>query len=337
MQHSNTAVTVKFVLDACKEVGLEPLPILDKAGITAEVAYDPDGQVTMDQMQEFWRVVFKASGDPDLAFRAAQQALKGEAPFRTVEFLLESAPTFGEGITSFVRYFSTINTWLYFEIELKLEEVEIIINSVLPLMPIQPVQFGFALISGRCRQIIGQEWKPLRVEFHFSPPADLSMYQEIFSCPLHFNMDKSRLVFTRKTWASVNVNAKAELFSILNEHGRMLLAEKPQPEDFIGAVKIAIRKELASGKFGRNQIANQMALSGRSLQRKLAALDCSFAELLDQTRQEMAKMYLQQDKISLTETSFLLGFNEQSSFSRSFKRWCGITPYQYRLQMQKIF
>lgn len=71
-------------------------------------------------------------------------------------------------------------------------------------------------------------------------------------------------------------------------------------------------------------------MSVRSLQRKLQQSGTSFRQLLDQTREELARQYICDRGADLTEIAFLLGFSEHSAFSRAFKRWTGQTPSDMR-------
>lgn len=79
------------------------------------------------------------------------------------------------------------------------------------------------------------------------------------------------------------------------------------------------------------QVARALGLSRRSLQRRLAEQGPTFAELLESTRRTLARGYLGDPALSLAEIAFLLGYREQSSFFRAFKRWYGQTPAGYRL------
>lgn len=73
-----------------------------------------------------------------------------------------------------------------------------------------------------------------------------------------------------------------------------------------------------------------MHMSPRSLQRKLAAENTTFRKLVEAVRQELAESYLGDDSFTLKEISYLLGFSEQPSFSRAFKRWTSFTPQGFR-------
>jgi AraC-like DNA-binding protein len=71
-------------------------------------------------------------------------------------------------------------------------------------------------------------------------------------------------------------------------------------------------------------------MSPRTLQRRLAEEGGVFNDLLDTIRFRAAKSYLAQGDIAGSEVAYLLGFAEQSSFNRAFKRWSGLTPSEYR-------
>jgi AraC-like DNA-binding protein len=68
------------------------------------------------------------------------------------------------------------------------------------------------------------------------------------------------------------------------------------------------------------------------MQRRLSEHGWSYKRVVDDTRTELAKRYIADPRKSLTEIAFLLGFSEQSAFSRAFRRWLGVSPSEYRLQ-----
>ena len=73
-----------------------------------------------------------------------------------------------------------------------------------------------------------------------------------------------------------------------------------------------------------------VAVSPRSLQRRLSEAGTSFARTVDAVREERAKTFLRSGDVSLAEASWLLGFSEQSAFTRAFKRWTGVSPTEWR-------
>jgi len=92
-----------------------------------------------------------------------------------------------------------------------------------------------------------------------------------------------------------------------------------------------LKRQLEDGKTSLESVAASFAISGRQLQRQLKDYGTSFRQLLDATRFQYARSYLDQNSLSLSYIAGKLGYSEDSAFSRSFKRWTGHTPQDFRL------
>jgi len=95
-------------------------------------------------------------------------------------------------------------------------------------------------------------------------------------------------------------------------------------------VKSYILDNLLKGEIELESIANFLNLGLRTLQRKLKAESKSFNELLDECRHHMALKLLAEQRVPLIEISYMLGFSDQSGFTRAFRRWTNTSPKQYR-------
>ena len=100
--------------------------------------------------------------------------------------------------------------------------------------------------------------------------------------------------------------------------------------DIITDVRTQIMRQLPSGEISDNSIADALHMSTRTLQRRLKDRNIRYRDLLESVRQELADKYINEPGYSITEISYLLGFAEPSSFSRSFKRWTGNSPSRTR-------
>lgn len=98
----------------------------------------------------------------------------------------------------------------------------------------------------------------------------------------------------------------------------------------ITRVRKSIVEHLPSGLANIEKVASGLNMSTRTLQRMLQQEETSFITILNESRMELALQYVNDPKMDMTEIAFLLGFSEQSSFSRSFKRWTGKSPVLYR-------
>jgi AraC-like DNA-binding protein len=112
----------------------------------------------------------------------------------------------------------------------------------------------------------------------------------------------------------------------------MLLEQVPSADVIVTRVRKAIEVELRGGEPKIDTIARKLAMSPRTLQRRLRDQGLVFNDILDEMRFLAAKSYLAQRDVAGAEVAYLLGFAEQSSFNHAFKRWSGQTPTEYRRQ-----
>ena len=140
-----------------------------------------------------------------------------------------------------------------------------------------------------------------------------------------------RLLVLREHWDRPVHGADPALFSVLEDHAERLLAELPAPEPpLVSRLRAVLREELRGGDVGVEHVARRLALGARTLQRRLEDEGVRFAEVLAELRTELARDYLREPGLSIAEIAWLLGFSEQSAFTRAFKRWVGTTPATYR-------
>ena len=89
---------------------------------------------------------------------------------------------------------------------------------------------------------------------------------------------------------------------------------------------------LPSGDANQQSIASQMNRSLSTLQRQLAAENTNYKEIREHTRRDLAEQYVREGHYSLSQIAYLLGFSDQSNFSRAFRRWTGHSPGTYAKQ-----
>jgi len=171
---------------------------------------------------------------------------------------------------------------------------------------------------------------PTRVRFNFPPPPDLSPCQALFQCPVEFDCAYTELHFPLAYFALPVTNGDPGLKNLLERQAAALLAVLPQQEDFIQLLQQAIVKAIQNGEPTLEQVARTLALSPRTLHRRLAEKQLVFKELLQQLRLQLARQYLQEQRLTLSEIALLLGYSEQSAFTRAFRQWTGKTPLQYQ-------
>jgi AraC-like DNA-binding protein len=171
---------------------------------------------------------------------------------------------------------------------------------------------------------------PLRVEFSHAVPSNLSEHRRIFRAPLLFDRPRAALVLPLRVLELPLHGANPGLCTVLERQVSELLADLPGTETVVDRVKRLIVGELSGGEPSAEVVARKMRATPRTLHRWLTAEGTSYREILDGLRRNLALRYLTEDRLAIGEAAYLLGFSEASAFHRSFKRWTGKTPAQYR-------
>jgi AraC-like DNA-binding protein len=193
--------------------------------------------------------------------------------------------------------------------------------------------FSLSIIVDMCRTNFGAQLNPIEVTLRRPQPQDPKPYLVLFRCPVIFGTtaDSFLLAYADADMRlpSANRQLATQFDTILTEH----LARLAQ-DDLPTRCKAFLLGHLTSGVPSEAELARELGLSQRSLQRRLSEQGLSFKQLVDATRHELALRYLDDPRTLMTEITFLLGFSEQSAFARSFRRWQGQSPSAYRLARQ---
>ena len=326
------SVSSRAMIDACARLGLPTSDILQAAGLSPEILEDPDARIPLEQVEKLWAKAYDLSSDPDLALHAVEVVPFGA--YRVIDFLASTAPSIGTALAKVADYFPIINAVV--RLPYSVADRQVTFGVEAPSRPgtiTRPyAEYTLAAVFLRTRIATNQRYPLVRVEFSHPRPADTREHERVFECPVHFGMAACRLVIAREVWDMPRAGVNPALFSVLESHARLLLDRVAAPDGLVAAVRTAIEAELRGGDPRLESIARRLAMSPRSLQRRLRGAGVTFNDLLDSLRFQAAKTYLSQRDVAGTEVAYLLGFTEQSSFNRAFRRWSGQTPSHYRRQ-----
>ena len=332
VEHRNTTATVRLVMKACEASGIDIDELLDASNIDRKVAEDADGEVNVIQMKAFWEHAYHLSGDPYLGMHAAEYLEVGT--YKCLDYLTIYAKTIGESLANYGKYIDLINTWLGMEFFEDNDCIRIRLTSDLGVIPPQSFEFVYAMLTLRLRLVANPDWAAHSISFPFEEPPDPEKHREFFQTDITYNATVGEFVVSSADWNRQLLNSDDQLMKVLDEHARLLLSNRVLPDDFIGQVRQEIVRDLHGGSAQRDIIAKRLNMSPRTLQRRLDENGISYADLLDDVRQTLAKDKLHDGDLSIGEIGFLLGFSEQSSFSRAFKRWTNQSPADYRSSLQ---
>ncbi len=169
---------------------------------------------------------------------------------------------------------------------------------------------------------------PQSVHLTFAPPAQTA-YAKYFGAPITHD-DFDGLVFAAKDATQPFLTKNHAMWSIFEPELNARLQDLTQESSFKERVRACLMEMLASGQYSMAAVASKLAMSTRTLHRRLQAENTSFQGVLDELREELARHYLAASDYSSTEIAFLLGYEETNSFYRAFRAWTGNTPEEIR-------
>jgi AraC-like DNA-binding protein len=186
-----------------------------------------------------------------------------------------------------------------------------------------------SVVLDLCRLGLDKSLNPVAVGFTYPEPKNTGEHFATFCCPLAFSQPIARISFSAED-AQRRFTASNRELAISNDQILDGMIKELKSSGLVSQVKRAIIDDLPSGTPSESDIAKHVFVSSRTLQRKLAEEGTSFRELLLEVRRELAEQYISDQHMPLAEISYMLGFADQSSFFRAFKKWTGKSPAKFR-------
>lgn len=192
-------------------------------------------------------------------------------------------------------------------------------------------RLSLAVWAQRLRWLTGRADLKLDVTFQGPAPSDIAPYREIFGGTVRFDQDADTM------WGDASyvdlpiVSRDTASHSLLQGQALKQLEQLSRGEDrFVDKVMGLIRRRLDTGKISLEDIAAELKLPARTLQRRLEEAGANFRLMVDEVRKAQAQHYLSATAMPLSELAVTLGFADHASFNRAFKRWMGCSPGVFR-------
>ncbi len=190
--------------------------------------------------------------------------------------------------------------------------------------PIQGIDLGLAFVHRTIQRLCDERYGLRSVELPYVPDAPITRYEEFFGAPVRINRPYAALRVPRDLPNRPLSGGDETLHRI----AMSFLAEQSGGADAAVAPKVraAVQQLLGTTAPEINAVARLLTVHPRTMQRRLAAEDTSFAAILDDVRREEARRYLTTTDMPMSQVASLIGLSEQSTFTRCCRRWWGTTP-----------
>lgn len=194
----------------------------------------------------------------------------------------------------------------------------------------QDAELSLGMFVNVLRECCGTKWAPLEVHFEHPRPEAWKEHEVAFGAPVYFSQPTNALIFRPDLLARPMPGRDLKLLSMMQTCLESIGSHRSGGEGLVDRVKTAIRVSLPNGYPSLEHIAAELRVAPSAIQRELHAHNLTYKEAVEQTRQSLAQMYLDQKQLPLTEIALLLGYSELSAFTRAFTRWTGASPRAYR-------
>jgi len=188
----------------------------------------------------------------------------------------------------------------------------------------------FAILFARGRQLTKRPWPLLEVAFRAPSPHDAAAHERFFGAPVHFARARNELVFDSAWLDTPCMEHDAALATFFDRHADGLLERVSGAPAFLRRVRLAIAESIRGSDPALEMTAKRLAMSARTLQRRLEEANTSHKALVEEVRRDLTLELLADPKLGLREIGYLVGFGDTSAFYRAFKRWTGSTPMTAR-------
>src|SRR5262249_28507902 len=193
------------------------------------------------------------------------------------------------------------------------------------------IEFWLTAIVRICRQLTNRHLLPRRVAFAHPRAGEAAELTTFFGCDVDFATDRDEAVFPASFGQTPMGHADPYLNKMLIGYCEAALSHRRVGRgSFRPDLENAIAPLLPHGQARAGEVARPLGMSQRTLARRLAAEGLTFAGVLDELKADLAKRYLRDGDLSISQIAWLLGYREVSAFTHAFKRWTGKPPRHLR-------
>lgn len=317
-----------MVLHAAAGLGLDRAALLAEVGLEESDLIDRDAYVLLSQQIALGEAIARERPGTNvglITLNYLRPSMLG-----VLGYAISHCATLREALDAFMRYQSILSPAVAWQLTAEAEP-RIIVEAHPRIQALAfPLETQIALWIMLGRLLTGVVWKPRRVQLRHHPKGPPEEFEQRLGCAPEFGAELNALTLPPDVLGLPIVGARPELQPSLV---RLLETVKPQEPVAKGCaqqVEALLLEELPQGMTSKEQVAQRLGLSPRTLGRRLQQEGVSFRELLEAVRQRLAQAWLADPEVAIHEVAYLLGYSEPSTFHRSFRRWTGQTPAAWR-------
>jgi AraC-like DNA-binding protein len=327
------ASIVTDMLDYLERRGVAVEEIRRALHLDAAALAQPDYRVPGSSVERLWEEAERRAADPHVGLHMGESYHPGA--LNILGYVVLSCRTARDVLDRLARYAAILNDGLHVRVDAEGALTMCCFEAVagpdnyLARAPRHPIEAMYAGVTVTMRSLTGHVIEPRRVTLCHEAPADVGEHRRILGQAVEFGAAENLLGFLTSDLDVPVRSSNPELLEVFERHANAVISELDEHGPFSRRVVHLLGARVKGIAPTLDDIAGELAVSARSLQRSLRAEGTSYQVLLDNVRRELAVRHLAVRGTSAAEVAFLTGFSEPSAFSRAFRRWTGLTPGAY--------
>jgi AraC-like DNA-binding protein len=315
------------------EQGIGPEESLSGTGLSLESLTEPQTLTSIRQYITACQNALRLSKDPETPFRVGSRIPL--SAYGMYGFALVCSPTIREYFQVAVKYHQLATPLL----SMSWREREDVVSWVLAINPAVPypdsvlrflLEQHLTQLTTHLKTVVEpNRCRPISAALPYPAPRHLHLYKRYLGCELRFNQPICELFYPRSILSEKPHMAHDLTSKLMWDTCDRILGEVKTSTGLAGEVYQIIASTPGHSPT-METIASRLAITVRTLHRKLQAEGSSFTQILDDVRCNLAKEYLRSTKLSTENISELVGFSEAANFRHAFRRWTGSTPANFR-------
>jgi AraC-like DNA-binding protein len=318
-----------------EEYGIDPEPIFFEAGLSMLPPESPQLRYPLAKIRKLWELSRHATGDETIGLKTGFYARP--VHFYAFGYSWMASSTLLGALQRLTRYFKLLST-ASAEVSLTETTDSYALSAVFPdkskSPPKEGIDCGMTALLALCDIVADKKIRPIRVELTCAATVHPDAYREALHAPIRFNAKVGTFHFDKDSLRATLAHGTPEIARATDSIAEQYI-ESLDPHKVASEVRRLLIDLLPSGKVDQEVVSSQLNRSKSTLQRQLQVEGVSYRDVLEGTQRSLAENYLRERKHSHAQIAYLLGFSEQSNFSRAFKRWTSLSPRQFQDSLQR--
>jgi AraC-like DNA-binding protein len=313
-------------IDAFERLGYDVDRLLADIGMARSDLPDPDRLIPCEVVGALFHRAQQIRPLKNLWARLGAVTPLGALPL--LDYLILTSDTVGRGAEQASRYFRLIGAPFLLDIRSDEDPVRVVYLITAPVPPCT-VEYSAILCLQGFRSETDGLMRFAYVSFTHEPD-DVAEIEGLLGCEVRAKASWAGWAVPHDVWNLPLRRRDPVLRAMLERQADAMATRTPLFKGLAGDVRRTLASRLARGEADMELVARDLAMSSRTLQRRLAAEGLSYHELLDRVRRETAETCLADSSLAIAEVAYLTGYSEPAAFHRAFRRWTGVTPQAFR-------